>query len=101
MNDTGRSAELFERALRVIPGGVSSPVRAFRAVGGTPRVIASGSGSRLIDEDGREYLDFVCSWGALPLGHAHPDIVHGDRIDQRARHDVRRARAPGRSSSPR
>jgi glutamate-1-semialdehyde 2,1-aminomutase len=75
MNDAGRSAELFARAQRVLAGGVSSPVRAFRAVGGTPRVIASGSGARLRDEDGREYLDFVCSWGALPLGHAHPDIV--------------------------
>jgi glutamate-1-semialdehyde 2,1-aminomutase len=70
-----RSDAAFARALRAMPGGVSSPVRAFRAVGGTPRVIASGSGARLRDLDGRELLDFVCSWGALPLGHAHPRIV--------------------------
>src|SRR5688572_29141129 len=79
MNDSGRSAELFARAQRVMPGGVSSPVRAFRAVGGTPRVIASGSGARLQDVDGREYLDFVCSWGALPLGHTQRDIVEAIR----------------------
>ena len=75
MNDRDRSHALFERASRVMPGGVSSPVRAFRAVGGTPRVIASGAGSRLSDVDGRQYLDFVCSWGALPLGHAHPEVI--------------------------
>ena len=75
MTGSRRSEELFARAQRVMAGGVSSPVRAFRAVGGTPRVIASGAGARLTDADGREYLDFVCSWGALPLGHAHPDIV--------------------------
>jgi glutamate-1-semialdehyde 2,1-aminomutase len=72
---SGVNEALFARAERVMPGGVSSPVRAFRAVGGTPKVIASGAGCRIRDEEGREYLDFVCSWGALPLGHAHPGIV--------------------------
>ncbi len=69
------SAELYERACRVIPGGVNSPVRAFRAVGGTPIFFASGKGQHLTDADGRQYLDFVCSWGPLILGHAHPAVV--------------------------
>ena len=70
-----RSAALYERACRVIPGGVNSPVRAFRAVGGTPLFIESGSGQYLRDADGRRYLDLVGSWGALILGHAHPEVV--------------------------
>ena len=70
-----RSTQLFERARRVIPGGVSSPVRAFRAVGGTPRFIARGEGAYVIDADGNRYLDFVGSWGPLILGHAHPRVV--------------------------
>jgi glutamate-1-semialdehyde 2,1-aminomutase len=70
-----RSAELFARAGAVTPGGVNSPVRAFRAVGGTPRFIASGRGPYLFDEDGRDYVDLVCSWGPMLLGHAHPQIV--------------------------
>jgi glutamate-1-semialdehyde 2,1-aminomutase len=70
-----RSAELYERACRAIPGGVSSPVRAFRAVGGTPLFIERGSGAQVIDADGRSYLDFVGSWGPLILGHAHPEVV--------------------------
>ncbi len=70
-----RSRELFERSLRLIPGGVNSPVRAFRAVGGTPVFFREGRGARLIDEDGREYIDYVGSWGPLILGHAHPDVV--------------------------
>ena len=61
----GRSEELFGRAVRAIPGGVNSPVRAFGAVGGTPRFIARGQGSRAVDVDGREYVDYVQSWGAL------------------------------------
>jgi glutamate-1-semialdehyde 2,1-aminomutase len=72
---TARSESLYERACRVIPGGVSSPVRAFRAVGGTPRFIARGAGQHLTDADGNTYLDFVNSWGALILGHAHPTVV--------------------------
>ena len=70
-----RSQALYERACRVIPGGVNSPVRAFRAVGGTPLFFARGSGQHLIDADGRQYLDFVGSWGPLILGHAHPEVV--------------------------
>jgi glutamate-1-semialdehyde 2,1-aminomutase len=73
--NTARSEALYERATRVIPGGVSSPVRAFRAVGGTPRFIARGAGQHLTDADGNTYLDFVNSWGALILGHAHPAVV--------------------------
>src|SRR5580704_5755402 len=70
-----RSEALYKRALNVIPGGVSSPVRAYRAVGGTPRFIARGAGQHVTDADGNTYLDFVNSWGALILGHAHPAVV--------------------------
>ena len=73
--DAPASAALFERARGVIPGGVNSPVRAFRAVGGTPRFIASASGPYLRDADGREYVDLICSWGPMILGHAHPDVL--------------------------
>jgi glutamate-1-semialdehyde 2,1-aminomutase len=66
---------LFARAQELIPGGVNSPVRAFRAVGGTPRFIARGKGSRIWDADGREYIDYVGSWGPLILGHADSDVV--------------------------
>lgn len=70
-----KSRELFERAQEVMPGGVNSPVRAFRAVGGTPLVVERAEGASLFSVDGREYLDFVCSWGPLILGHAHPKVV--------------------------
>lgn len=70
-----KSAEIFERGRKILVGGVDSPVRAFRAVGGTPLVIERAEGARLYDADGREYIDYVCSWGALILGHAHPDVV--------------------------
>ncbi len=70
-----RNEELFARAQAVIPGGVNSPVRAFRSVGGTPPFIKSGEGSRITDEDGKSYVDYVGSWGPLILGHAHPDVV--------------------------
>ncbi len=70
-----RSEELFERARRVIPGGVNSPVRAFGAVGGTPRFAVRGEGAYVIDADGRRYVDLVQSWGALLFGHARPEIV--------------------------
>jgi glutamate-1-semialdehyde 2,1-aminomutase len=73
--DHPRSAQLYARAVRVIPGGVSSPVRAFRAVGGTPLFIARGAGSQVFDADGRNYLDLVGSWGPLIAGHAHPAVV--------------------------
>jgi glutamate-1-semialdehyde 2,1-aminomutase len=69
------SSDLFSRAQKILVGGVNSPVRAFRAVGGTPLIIDRAAGSRLWDGDGREYIDYVCSWGALILGHAHPDVV--------------------------
>ena len=70
-----RSRELFSRATRHLPGGVDSPVRAFKSVGGDPPFIRRGQGARVWDEDGNEYLDFVGSWGPLILGHAHPAIV--------------------------
>ncbi|MGI9188547.1 MAG: glutamate-1-semialdehyde 2,1-aminomutase [Longimicrobiaceae bacterium] len=70
-----RSAAWFRRAREVTPGGVNSPVRAFGAVGGEPFVVESASGARMRDMDGREYLDYVLSWGALILGHAHPRVV--------------------------
>ncbi len=69
------SATLFEAARHVIPGGVNSPVRAFRSVGGTPRFIAEASGAWLTDEDGNRYVDYVLSWGPMILGHANPAIV--------------------------
>jgi glutamate-1-semialdehyde 2,1-aminomutase len=72
---TGRSAAAFERAQTVTPGGVNSPVRAFRSVGGTPRFIARASGPYLYDIDGNELVDLVCSWGPMLLGHAHPDVI--------------------------
>ncbi len=70
-----RSDELFAEAQRVIPGGVNSPVRAFRAVGGHPRFIERGEGPYLYDVDGQRYIDYVLSWGPLILGHAHPAVV--------------------------
>ena len=70
-----RDAALFDRAQKILVGGVDSPVRAFRAVGGAPLIVDRAEGSRLWDVDGREFIDYVCSWGALILGHAHPDVV--------------------------
>jgi glutamate-1-semialdehyde 2,1-aminomutase len=69
------SQALFERAQRVVPGGVNSPVRAFRGVGGTPRFMVSAKGAYLTDADDRRYVDLVCSWGPMILGHAHPAVV--------------------------
>src|SRR5437763_4928871 len=66
--------ELFERARRVIPGGVNSPVRAFRAVGGTPRFIVRGDGAFIVDAEGKRYLDYIGSWGPMILGHRHPAV---------------------------
>ncbi len=74
-DDAPASQALFDRALAVTPGGVNSPVRAFRAVGGTPRFMVSGHGPYLVDADGREYVDLVGSWGPMVLGHAHPQVV--------------------------
>ncbi len=73
--DAPASAALFDRALAVTPGGVNSPVRAFRAVGGTPRFMVSGRGPYLTDADGRDYVDLVGSWGPMILGHQHPAVV--------------------------
>jgi glutamate-1-semialdehyde 2,1-aminomutase len=74
-----RSEELFERAKAVIPGGVSSPVRAFKAVGGTPLFVARAEGARFWDEDGRSFVDYVGSWGPMILGHAHPAVLEAIR----------------------
>jgi glutamate-1-semialdehyde 2,1-aminomutase len=71
---TARSSALFDRALDVTPGGVNSPVRAFNAVGGTPRFVESAKGAWLRDVDGNEYVDLICSWGPMLLGHAHPEV---------------------------
>jgi glutamate-1-semialdehyde 2,1-aminomutase len=72
---TDHSAELFNKALELIPGGVNSPVRAFSSVGGEPRFISRGAGAYLFDVDGREYVDMVCSWGPMILGHGHPAVI--------------------------
>ncbi|OGV51140.1 MAG: glutamate-1-semialdehyde-2,1-aminomutase [Lentisphaerae bacterium GWF2_44_16] len=70
------SKKLFKRAVKHIPGGVNSPVRSFKSVGGSPVYIESGKGSKIYDVDGKEYIDFCGSWGPLALGHAHPDVVN-------------------------
>ncbi len=72
---TTNSEALFARAQQTIPGGVNSPVRAFRSVGGTPRFMERGEGSKIYDVDGNEYIDYVCSWGPLLLGHRPPEVV--------------------------
>src|SRR5215469_2599856 len=81
------SSELFLRAQKVIPGGVNSPVRAFRSVGGTPYFVARGAGAYVWDVEGRRYIDYVQSYGASILGHAHPKVVEA----------VQRAAAEGTS----
>src|SRR5512141_882995 len=73
--NTTRSQKLFTEALEVFPGGVNSPVRAFRAVGGQPLFIDRGAGSYVFDVDGNRFIDYVLSWGPLALGHAHPEVV--------------------------
>ncbi|MDR1070753.1 MAG: glutamate-1-semialdehyde 2,1-aminomutase [Gracilibacteraceae bacterium] len=78
-----KSADLLKRAQFLMPGGVNSPVRSFSAVGLTPPFIAYGGGSRIFDADGREYVDYVCSWGPLILGHAHPTAV--EAVERAAR----------------
>ncbi len=79
MKVASRSDELLGRAERLMPGGVSSPVRAYHAVGGHPPFIVAGEGCRVRDADGRSYIDLVCSWGPLIAGHAHPDVVRAIR----------------------
>jgi glutamate-1-semialdehyde 2,1-aminomutase len=73
---TSRSADIYRRAVGLLPGGVNSPVRAMRSIGRDPIFIASGRGSRITDVDGNEYIDYVCSWGPLILGHADPDVIN-------------------------
>ncbi|MBI2856168.1 MAG: glutamate-1-semialdehyde 2,1-aminomutase, partial [Chloroflexi bacterium] len=73
------SSQLFTQAQRFMPGGVNSPVRSFKGVGGTPPFIQRGSGSHIWDADGNEFIDYVCSWGPLVLGHAHPKVVEAVR----------------------
>ena len=75
MHENKRSQELFEEAKRFIPGGVNSPVRAFKSVGGEPVFVERGKGAKVYDVDGNEYIDYVGSWGPLILGHAHPRVV--------------------------
>lgn len=75
MRRTEKSQQLFDRAQRYLPGGVDSPVRAYKSVGGTPPFIVSGKGSMINDADGNDYVDYVCSWGPLILGHAHPQVT--------------------------
>ena len=96
-----REPSWFARAQARIPGGVNSPVRAFGSVGGDPFFVARAHGAYLVDTDGREYLDYVQSWGASILGHAHPDGRRGGAARRGRRHVVRRADARARSSSPR
>ena len=75
VSTSSTNAALFERAQRVIPGGVNSPVRAFRAVGGTPRFIARAAGAHMWDAEGRRYIDYIGSWGPMILGHGHPAVL--------------------------
>ena len=72
---TSRNDELFEQSQKFIPGGVNSPVRAFRAVGGTPRFISRAQGAWMIDAEGKRYLDYIGSWGPMILGHGHPAVL--------------------------
>jgi glutamate-1-semialdehyde 2,1-aminomutase len=79
MQKHSRSQNLYKESCEYIPGGVNSPVRAFKSVGGNPIFIQRGSGSKIYDVDGNEYIDYVCSWGPLILGHAHPKVVEALR----------------------
>ncbi len=79
---TEHSSALYQQARQLMPGGVNSPVRAFRGVGGDPLFIARGEGPYLFDADGNRYVDYVLSWGPLILGHAHPAVV--EAIQQQA-----------------
>ena len=99
------NAAAFAAAQAVIPGGVDSPVRAFGSVGGTPRFMAGARGPYLTDVEGNEYVDLVCSWGPMLLGHQHPEVLERDHRALRVAHGggdvpqggvVRIARAPGR-----
>ena len=103
--DAPASQVLLDRGTAVTPGGVNSPVRAFRAVGGTPRFMVSAQGPYLTDADGREYVDLVCSWGPMILGHAHPAVLAAVQDGRRPRLQLRhaereRGRCWPRRSSP-
>ena len=74
-NMTDRNQELFDRAKALIPGGVNSPVRAFKAVGGTPRFVQRAQGAYFWDANGQKYIDYIGSWGPMILGHGHPAVV--------------------------
>ena len=71
-----RSSELFKEAKKVIPGGVNSPVRAFKSVGGVPVFASSAKGAYVYDEDGNKYIDYISSWGPMILGHAHENVTN-------------------------
>lgn len=71
-----RSSELFKQAKEVIPGGVNSPVRAFKSVGGSPIFASKAKGAYVYDEDGNRFIDFISSWGPMILGHAHPNVIN-------------------------
>ena len=73
--DDTKSQALYERAVDVIPGGVNSPVRAMQSIGRSPIFIDRAEGAEVVDSDGNSYVDYVCSWGPLILGHRHPDVV--------------------------
>ena len=85
-DEISQSAEWFARGQAVTPGGVNSPVRAFGAVGGTPRFMVSGKGPYVTDADGKEYVDLVGSWGPAILGHAHPAVI--ESVTQAAAHGL-------------
>ncbi len=86
-----QSEQLFERACQHIPGGVNSPVRAFKGVGGTPIFFSRGEGPYLFDADGNRYVDYVGSWGPMIGGHCHPDVVNAVQTGGRQRPGFRRA----------
>ncbi len=84
-----KSQELFERAQKIIPGGVNSPARAFKSVGGTPPFIKKAVGALLFDEDGNEYIDFVGSWGPMILGHAYKPVIEAVKAAAESFHFIR------------
>ena len=96
---TSASERLFAAAQQVLPGGVNSPVRAFRSVGGTPRFIARGQGPWIEDVDGNRYVDLVLSWGPLILGHAHPEVLEAV-VETAARGTTYGAPTDSRCDSP-
>ena len=100
MSNRTASAAAFDRARKVIPGGVNSPARAFGAVGGTPLFIARGEGPYLFDIDGNRYLDFIGSWGPMILGHCHPAVVEAAIAARSERVELRRAAANSKPNSP-